>query len=205
MQCCSMLCSYMPVKILHCPIRACTFRCEISCRCSRCWCTLDLHFCDLVSCAAQFHKIKLLAAHQLCTSACLPAPGDSRWCCLVLKHMWQMLHSASADIKRICGRCCIVHQLWGIEVPWRADCHATMQERRWFFIRNGNGADYHGPAVHWRHLSRWERHICKYHLQYDPVADLQQRRDAKLAGNAYNPSQPLMNGKAPHPQNGTAV
>ena len=91
-------------------------------------------------------------------------------------------------------------------VALHADLHINMmQERRWFFIRNGKSADYHGPAVHWRHLSRWERHICKYHLQYDPVADLQQRRDAKLAGNAYNPSQPLMNGKAPHPQNGTAV
>ncbi|DBA76897.1 TPA: hypothetical protein ACH3X1_009498 [Trebouxia sp. C0004] len=52
------------------------------------------------------------------------------------------------------------------------------QERRWFFIRNGNPADYHGPAVHWRHLSRWERYVCKVHKQYDPVLDAKQRREA---------------------------
>ena len=71
----------------------------------------------------------------------------------------------------------------------------VLQERRWFFIRNGRATEYHGPAVHWRHLSRWERHCCKYHLQYDPVADLQQRREAKLAGKAL---QPETNGKVPH-------
>ena len=79
-----------------------------------------------------------------------------------------------------------------------------LQERRWFFIRNGRATDYHGPAVHWRHLSRWERHVCKYHLQYDPVADLQQRREAKMAGKSL---QLETNGKATHPKsaNGTAV
>ena len=66
-----------------------------------------------------------------------------------------------------------------------------VQERRWFFIRNGSAKDYHGPAVHWRHLSRWERHVGKIHLQYDPVADLQQRREASLAKMSY--SKPLIN------------
>lgn len=55
-----------------------------------------------------------------------------------------------------------------------------LQERRWFFIRNGKASDYHGPAVHWRHLSRWERHVGKVHLQYDPAEDLRQRREANL-------------------------
>lgn len=117
--------------------------------------------------------------------------------------MWQLL-LLHLVLNRPCGYMLLSASAVGSEVDCRAHT-AMMQERRWFFIRNGKSADYHGPAVHWRHLSRWERHVCKYHLQYDPVADLQQRRDAKLAGNAYNPSQPLMNGKAPHPQNGTAV
>ena len=70
-----------------------------------------------------------------------------------------------------------------------------MQERRWFFIRNGKAKDYHGPAVHWRHLSRWERHVCKNHLQYDPVEDLRQRREANLYNRVSLPAQPHFNGK----------
>ena len=81
-----------------------------------------------------------------------------------------------------------------------------MQERRWFFIRNGKATDYHGPAVHWRHLSRWERHVCKFHHQYDPVKDLQQRREAKLARNSYLRDAPATNGKAiQNDQNGHSV
>ena len=80
---------------------------------------------------------------------------------------------------------------------------AFMQERRWFFIRNGKASDYHGPAVHWRHLSRWERHVGKLHLQYDPVLDLQQRREAKMARNSYTKPQVVMDGKVPsNTQNG---
>lgn len=62
------------------------------------------------------------------------------------------------------------------------------QERRWFFIRNGHPEGYHGPAVHWRHLSRWERHVCKTHLQYDPVEHGRQLKQAKL----YNTSMRSM-------------
>lgn len=70
-----------------------------------------------------------------------------------------------------------------------------LQERRWFFIRNGSAKDYHGPAVHWRHLSRFERHVLRLHRQYDPVADLQQRREARLARASYNtPLKPITNG-----------
>ncbi|KAK9376443.1 major facilitator superfamily domain-containing protein [Lipomyces chichibuensis] len=48
------------------------------------------------------------------------------------------------------------------------------QDRRWQFIRAGNPQDYHGVAVHPKHLSWWERFrgIGKY---YDPVADYEQR------------------------------
>lgn len=55
------------------------------------------------------------------------------------------------------------------------------QERRWFYIRNGAPKDYHGPAAHWRHLSRWERNVLGIHKQYDPVQDAQQRREVRAA------------------------
>ncbi|KZZ94803.1 Major facilitator superfamily domain, general substrate transporter [Moelleriella libera RCEF 2490] len=44
------------------------------------------------------------------------------------------------------------------------------QERRWTYIRDGRAAEYHGIAVHPRHLSRWER-IRGLHKTYDPEAD----------------------------------
>lgn len=48
------------------------------------------------------------------------------------------------------------------------------QERRWAFLRSGREADYHGVAVHSKHLSLWERWrgAGKY---YDPALDYQQR------------------------------
>ena len=35
--------------------------------------------------------------------------------------------------------------------------------------------DYHGIAIHPRHLSWWEVHVQKQHLNYDPVLDRKQR------------------------------
>ena len=48
------------------------------------------------------------------------------------------------------------------------------QERRWQFLRNGRGDEYHGIAVHPQHLSLWERFrgVGKY---YDPEADYAQK------------------------------
>lgn len=48
------------------------------------------------------------------------------------------------------------------------------QERRWKYIREGRDADYHGVAVHPKHLSMWEnfRGVGKH---YDPVADYQSK------------------------------
>lgn len=48
------------------------------------------------------------------------------------------------------------------------------QERRWKYIRDGKEEDYHGVAVHPKHLSLWERlrGAGKY---YDPVADYEDR------------------------------
>ncbi|KAK9482203.1 major facilitator superfamily domain-containing protein [Lipomyces starkeyi] len=48
------------------------------------------------------------------------------------------------------------------------------QDRRWQFIRAGSPQDYHGVAVHPKHLSWWERFrgVGKY---YDSVADYVQK------------------------------
>ena len=48
------------------------------------------------------------------------------------------------------------------------------QERRWQFIRAGRESDYHGVAVHPKHLSLWERFrgVGKY---YDADLDYQQK------------------------------
>ncbi|KAK6418339.1 hypothetical protein LTR95_017208 [Oleoguttula sp. CCFEE 5521] len=48
------------------------------------------------------------------------------------------------------------------------------QERRWAFIRSGREHEYHGIAIHSKHLSMWEnwRGVGKY---YDADADYKQR------------------------------
>lgn len=48
------------------------------------------------------------------------------------------------------------------------------QERRWVFIRAGREQDYHGIAIHPKHLSLWERFrgVGKH---YDPDLDYKQR------------------------------
>ena len=59
---------------------------------------------------------------------------------------------------------------------------SVLQERRWEFIRVGRPRDYHGVAVHKRHLSRWEQWVGGVHHQYDPVADRHQIMQAKFNG-----------------------
>ncbi|KAJ5541774.1 hypothetical protein N7494_006850 [Penicillium frequentans] len=44
------------------------------------------------------------------------------------------------------------------------------QERRWQYLRSGREADYHGPAVHPKHLSIWERWTGKGKY-YDAALD----------------------------------
>lgn len=48
------------------------------------------------------------------------------------------------------------------------------QERRWQYLRTGREADYHGVAVHPKHLSLWERWrgVGRY---YDPELDFKQK------------------------------
>lgn len=48
------------------------------------------------------------------------------------------------------------------------------QERRWVCIRGGREHEYHGVAVHWKHLSVWER-IRGVHKDYDAELDYRQK------------------------------
>lgn len=48
------------------------------------------------------------------------------------------------------------------------------QERRWAFIRSGREHEYHGPAVHPKHLSVWERLRGKGKY-YDAELDYKQK------------------------------
>jgi hypothetical protein len=48
------------------------------------------------------------------------------------------------------------------------------QERRWAFIRAGRAEDYHGVAVHPKHLSLWER-MYGIGKAYDADLDYKQR------------------------------
>ncbi|KAA8907634.1 hypothetical protein TRICI_004925 [Trichomonascus ciferrii] len=50
------------------------------------------------------------------------------------------------------------------------------QDRRWQFIREGREADYHGIAIHPKHLSLWER-MRGVHKNYDPELDHKQKVD----------------------------
>lgn len=49
------------------------------------------------------------------------------------------------------------------------------QDRYWAFVREGRAGEYHGIAVHPRHLSFWERVVLKRGRAYDPELDRQQR------------------------------
>ena len=51
------------------------------------------------------------------------------------------------------------------------------QERYWQFVRDGRPGDYHGIAVHPRHLSLFERVVLKRDRAYDPELDRQQKID----------------------------
>ena len=48
------------------------------------------------------------------------------------------------------------------------------QERRWNYIREGRESDYHGPAIHPKHLSLWER-MWGVGKNYDAAADYKQK------------------------------
>ncbi len=52
------------------------------------------------------------------------------------------------------------------------------QETYWSFVRQGRAEDYHGPAVHPRHLSMWETYVLKRHRAYNPELDRQAKIEA---------------------------
>ena len=54
------------------------------------------------------------------------------------------------------------------------------QERRWAFIRAGKENEYHGIAIHWKHLSWWER-FRGQHKGYDAAKDYQMKIDEMRA------------------------
>jgi Sugar (and other) transporter len=51
------------------------------------------------------------------------------------------------------------------------------QERYWACIREGRPHDYHGIAIHPRHLSNWERYVLHRDRYYDPELDRQAKID----------------------------
>ncbi|EMD63039.1 hypothetical protein COCSADRAFT_336925 [Bipolaris sorokiniana ND90Pr] len=54
------------------------------------------------------------------------------------------------------------------------------QERRWTYIRAGREHEYHGIAIHWKHLSWWER-FRGQHKGYDAKLDYEQKIDEMRA------------------------
>jgi hypothetical protein len=60
-------------------------------------------------------------------------------------------------------------------VPDTTGLDLREQDRYWQFVRAGRAGDYHGIAVHPRHLSVWERVVLGRHKAYDPEADRVQR------------------------------
>jgi hypothetical protein len=63
-----------------------------------------------------------------------------------------------------------------IFIPDTTGMDLREQERYWSFVRAGRPQDYHGIAVHPRHLSLFERVVLKRHENYDPEKD----RDMKI-------------------------
>jgi hypothetical protein len=60
-------------------------------------------------------------------------------------------------------------------VPDTTGLDLREQERYWIFVAAGRAGDYHGVAVHKRHLSMWEWLILRRHKAYDAELDRQQR------------------------------
>jgi hypothetical protein len=50
------------------------------------------------------------------------------------------------------------------------------QERRWKYIREGRYDQYHGIAIHPRHLSVFEWGVLRLHRMYDPSLDDREER-----------------------------
>ncbi|WVQ83439.1 hypothetical protein IAT38_005580 [Cryptococcus sp. DSM 104549] len=62
-----------------------------------------------------------------------------------------------------------------IFIPDTTGLDLREQDRYWAFVRQGRAGEYHGIAVHPRHISLWEKWVLKRHLAYDPEKDRMQR------------------------------
>lgn len=81
-----------------------------------------------------------------------------------------------------------------IFIPDTTGLDLREQDRYWTYVREGRAKEYHGIAVHPRHLSMWETVVLKRHLAYDPALDRESKvqemriyyenrqRDAALEG-----------------------
>jgi hypothetical protein len=62
-----------------------------------------------------------------------------------------------------------------IFIPDTTGLDLREQERYWIHVREGRAEDYHGIAVHPRHLSLFERFVLRRHRHYDPELDRKAR------------------------------
>lgn len=58
-----------------------------------------------------------------------------------------------------------------IFIPDTTGLDLKEQDRYWAHVREGRAGDYHGIAIHPRHLSWWEKAVLKRHLAYNPEQD----------------------------------
>jgi MFS family permease len=61
--------------------------------------------------------------------------------------------------------------LTSVFIPDTTGLDLREQERYWLHVRAGRPQDYHGIAIHPRHLSLFERFVLQRHLNYDPKLD----------------------------------
>lgn len=65
-------------------------------------------------------------------------------------------------------------------VPDTTGLDLREQERRWRYVVEGRASEYHGIAVHPRHLSFFETRVLGLHKNYDPALDDREERIAIL-------------------------
>lgn len=89
------------------------------------------------------------------------------WCFAVVKIPFATVKTSFATVKTTAQGC--------FEFVFRMHAGLSMleQEQRWDLIQQGRAEDYHGVAVHPRHLSLFEKAVLKRHRQYRRQADVQ--------------------------------
>lgn len=74
-----------------------------------------------------------------------------------------------------------------IFIPDTTGLDLREQDRYWQFVREGRSEEYHGIAVHPRHLSWFEKFVLKRHLAYD--AELDRKMKVEEMKRAYDDSK----------------